>query len=198
MKKYTGSSPLARGLPPRPTAPGSSGGIIPARAGFTPLERELEPGERDHPRSRGVYPRGRGGRAGARGSSPLARGLRRWNVNLNPVKGIIPARAGFTHAAEAGEQEHGDHPRSRGVYAVDQHAVHRASGSSPLARGLPAEFEVHRVHTGIIPARAGFTMAMNVYLPVHGDHPRSRGVYRPVRLLLDALEGSSPLARGLR
>ena len=137
MKKYTGSSPLARGLPPRPTAPGSSGGIIPARAGFTPLERELEPGERDHPRSRGVYPRGRGGRAGARGSSPLARGLRSGSACCTSCFRIIPARAGFTGRVRGPPCSYRDHPRSRGVYYGDERLSACSRGSSPLARGLP-------------------------------------------------------------
>ena len=72
---YGGSSPLARGLPPRPTAPGSSGGIIPARAGFTVGLSRLRSLRSDHPRSRGVYNEWEPSRDAALGSSPLARGL---------------------------------------------------------------------------------------------------------------------------
>ena len=71
----TGSSPLARGLRPRPTRPHSGRGIIPARAGFTTRPAGSRTGGGDHPRSRGVYPTL--GRHTDRvvGSSPLARGL---------------------------------------------------------------------------------------------------------------------------
>ena len=50
---------------------------------------------------------------------------------------------------------------------------------------------------GIIPARAGFTVAVT---PPHGpcgDHPRSRGVYSDSPRTPATLSGSSPLARGL-
>ena len=51
---------------------------------------------------------------------------------------------------------------------------------------------------GIIPARAGFTrVALNEFSLVQ-DHPRSRGVYTGAIKHLDAIGGSSPLARGLR
>ena len=51
-------------------------------------------------------------------------------------------------------------------------------GSSPLARGLLAGALLRPVESGIIPARAGFTI---MAIP-----------------LFDAVQGSSPLARGLR
>ena len=92
-----GSSPLARGLrvqvedldpPPR---------IIPARAGFTGIFEAFEGPGRDHPRSRGVYASPRGPPRHHRGSSPLARGLHARRRLPPPPRGIIPARAGFTH-----------------------------------------------------------------------------------------------------
>ena len=51
---------------------------------------------------------------------------------------------------------------------------------------------------GIIPARAGFTTYWQMKETYIRDHPRSRGVYKPRSPCLDALKGSSPLARGLR
>ena len=51
-----GSSPLARGLPHHWWRPAAMAGIIPARAGFTPVGSARRRSERDHPRSRGVYP----------------------------------------------------------------------------------------------------------------------------------------------
>ena len=50
---------------------------------------------------------------------------------------------------------------------------------------------------GIIPARAGFTTAASMRFRLDGDHPRSRGVYRPNCQQVPAVQGSSPLARGL-
>ena len=92
-----GSSPLARGLPARPTrAPQTAHGssplarglrrrrgerpsrfrIIPARAGFTAFELVIIGLIPDHPRSRGVYVTVGQASMVPGGSSPLARGLR--------------------------------------------------------------------------------------------------------------------------
>ena len=49
----------------------------------------------------------------------------------------------------------------------------------------------------IIPARAGFTLLDMFSSPSETDHPRSRGVYGPVRVNIHSEIGSSPLARGL-
>ena len=70
-----GSSPLARGLPPRRSGAERNVGIIPARAGFTRPMRSTDCASTDHPRSRGVYPRSSALPMTAAGSSPLARGL---------------------------------------------------------------------------------------------------------------------------
>ena len=93
-----GSSPLARGLPPRDLASLTRRRIIPARAGFTALWRGPAGPHPDHPRSRGVYMIASAHMGSRRGSSPLARGLpgiRRWRRRRS---GIIPARAGFTRS----------------------------------------------------------------------------------------------------
>ena len=71
-----GSSPLARGLRLRWPGQGSDGGIIPARAGFTPTHVLRHAHYSDHPRSRGVYLRWAWRLSWSYGSSPLARGLR--------------------------------------------------------------------------------------------------------------------------
>ena len=70
-------------------------------------------------------------------------------------------------------------------------------GSSPLARGLPPPL-VHDFRiTGIIPARAGFTIVDQIKPALTEDHPRSRGVYSISVPTDSLLGGSSPLARGL-
>ena len=50
---------------------------------------------------------------------------------------------------------------------------------------------------GIIPARAGFTVASEFCSLRARDHPRSRGVYFNPGLDTELGQGSSPLARGL-
>ena len=173
-----GSSPLARGLPSENPRPSRGGGIIPARAGFTPASRMLAWYSPDHPRSRGVY---------------HARTRRR----THPER-IIPARAGFTDDLSEHDRAVGDHPRSRGVYAYWRFRSRPAAGSSPLARGLlPVITAIPRMMR-IIPARAGFTSPSSPTSTSGSDHPRSRGVYRAVAPASVSSGGSSPLARGLQ
>ena len=104
--------------------------------------------------------------------SPLARGLRDGLQVVDELRGIIPARAGFTSSSPARSRTHGDHPRSRGVYMLPSTLSRVWCGSSPLA------------------FRKRVTMSR--------DHPRSRGVYLLVASEASIACGSSPLARGLR
>ena len=171
---------LSRIIPARAPRGLSCPRIIPARAGFTGPGSPRRRSGPDHPRSRGVYRwRGRGA-IGSPGSSPLARGLPVAEVPAGGHVRIIPARAGFTPPRPPSAPRSGDHPRSRGVYLGP--AAHDAPvrGSSPLARGLPdaavaraGRTEDHPrsrgvyvreaarlpARAGIIPARAGFTLA---------------------------------------
>ena len=192
-----GSSPLARGLLPAARRRPHRRRIIPARAGFTRIPRQEPAPARDHPRSRGVYCfathlTGSGG-----GSSPLARGLRNLMIPIMINNRIIPARAGFTGRDRRLQVGARDHPRSRGVYVSRQSSSRTASGSSPLARGLPFEGGDDVDEDGIIPARAGFTHHHLGGRRRKPDHPRSRGVYPEVWAASILENGSSPLARGL-
>ena len=152
----------------------------------------------DHPRSRGVYGARRATRGFGSGSSPLARGLLAAGGGRRALRGIIPARAGFTFLRERGHAGAPDHPRSRGVYHNERAFLAEAIGSSPLARGLRGLSVAFRGRRRIIPARAGFTAPCTRPRGRPRDHPRSRGVYEHMVPLQQALEGSSPLARGLR
>ena len=91
-----------------------------------------------------------------------------------------------------------DHPRSRGVYMQMYEEAANVEGSSPLARGLLLRLRVNSGDRGIIPARAGFTTYEMANYGEVRDHPRSRGVYAPMRVTRWPFSGSSPLARGLR
>ena len=112
--------------------------------------------------------------------------------------GIIPARAGFTVRSSRSGRAAWDHPRSRGVYILLSCGWASRQGSSPLARGLPRRGLPNRGLPRIIPARAGFTPNQPSRANPDGDHPRSRGVYRLHDVLVAIVNGSSPLARGLR
>ena len=153
-----GSSPLARGLPLTRAAVVADNGIIPARAGFTLARMSTMLSLADHPRSRGVYENSFVDVLRMCGSSPLARGLPRHNPPLCKIRGIIPARAGFTQLVSRFSRRMRDHPRSRGVYYFFRPRVVCISGSSPLARGLPVQYVAPNTTERIIPARAGFTV----------------------------------------
>ena len=193
----TGSSPLARGLRAPDACNDLKSRIIPARAGFTRLQRPEVTRDRDHPRSRGVYGEAERARGRPSGSSPLARGLPHHREGRGRGAGIIPARAGFTPDGDRLEDVRRDHPRSRGVYTAGGGGRWRGAGSSPLARGLRAGVASRRRARGIIPARAGFTVLGQAVHDDPEDHPRSRGVYGYAMYKTYLAEGSSPLARGL-
>ena len=120
------------------------------------------------------------------GSSPLARGLRQILHELDEAARIIPARAGFTVVIMIVAAEYWDHPRSRGVYNGGRPSLSRTLGSSPLARGLRRLTLEPAAGSGIIPARAGFTLHGRRTGFVIRDHPRSRGVYEKPALALEA------------
>ena len=132
------------------------------------------------------------------GSSPLARGLRPGRSDSGGAPRIIPARAGFTASSGRWLELPGDHPRSRGVYRMVLSEQSKRDGSSPLARGLRAIIGPGEVVRGIIPARAGFTAPACLAAAPAADHPRSRGVYLAWNFAALRIQGSSPLARGLR
>ena len=132
------------------------------------------------------------------GSSPLARGLQLAEAGARNIIRIIPARAEFTNQYASTETRTGDHPRSRGVYDRAKSYAGRATGSSPLARGLPKNSNSFNTQLRIIPARAGFTDSSRSRSTAWWDHPRSRGVYPERKSEAVYGQGSSPLARGLR
>ena len=192
-----GSSPPARGLQRGGVVLIVGPRIIPARAGFTPRVVGLQVGPGDHPRPRGVYRPGRAHHHGRRGSSPPARGLRSPRCPHRSAPGIIPARAGFTGAGSNRAASSADHPRPRGVYAEAYEVLTDPAGSSPPARGLPTVSRRCRSTSGIIPARAGFTLYLDFERGTLPDHPRPRGVYPPYPRTEAVARGSSPPARGL-
>ena len=155
----SGSSPLARGSPHGPPHRQPGRGIIPARAGFTLVSACRSGVSGDHPRSRGVHGGGWGDGVAGLGSSPLARGSLLHREVGRSVDRIIPARAGFTSPTPAAAPSPSDHPRSRGVHSGFDVRAFLGGGSSPLARGSQEPHSGQQRPSGIIPARAGFTLA---------------------------------------
>ena len=91
-----------------------------------------------------------------------------------------------------------DHPRSRGEYLHRAPVRGRASGSSPLSRGIPTRYTLPSAAGGIIPALAGNTERLIAAIRRISDHPRSRGEYIVLSAGFFANLGSSPLSRGIR
>ena len=109
-----GSSPLTRGKLGCPIPPAARGGLIPAHAGKTALEKNGAYTGKAHPRSRGENRRERHTRSNGAGSSPLTRGKpRHWRAHHRPPR-LIPAHAGKTAAWDITADGFTAHPRSRG------------------------------------------------------------------------------------
>ncbi len=171
-------------------------GLIPARAGRTPIPARSTRGTRAHPRSRGEDGPGARPAHPDWGSSPLARGGHRRERRGPRARGLIPARAGRTWGVIEENWSGRAHPRSRGEDG-SSHALHTSrSGSSPLARGGRTAPHLHRCGAGLIPARAGRTAWSARCRPGRGAHPRSRGEDTPTAATPAHGWGSSPLARG--
>ena len=173
-----GIIPARAGFTPVSTRMRTLSRIIPARAGFTSSTSRAPSSPADHPRSRGVYGGVHCCSSVGQGSSPLARGLQVCGREAAGRPGIIPARAGFTSGSSTRSTAAWDHPRSRGVYRMPEPSGRGRPGSSPLARGLRGCRFMAHVDGRIIPARAGFTGRDGPAWP--------------------CTRGSSPLARGLR
>ena len=191
-----GSSPHARGTPPRMITISTRRGIIPACAGNTPCVISRICVMRDHPRMRGEHLGRMNVAMCGQGSSPHARGTLALRGGLRHLAGIIPACAGNTRFASLAYWVPRDHPRMRGEHVGLWCADDTIRGSSPHARGtLDVECGGQRLH-GIIPACAGNTRQPAGTTPRSWDHPRMRGEHTPVGWKDAEPLGSSPHARG--
>ena len=193
-----GSSPHTRGLQADGGLVGVVRGIIPAHAGFTQSEEKPRQHGQDHPRTRGVYGGARWCARCHAGSSPHTRGLLRGGLGPGMSLRIIPAHAGFTEDVDVAADPAADHPRTRGVYQQARIQEEHGEGSSPHTRGLRTVGQGRSRRTGIIPAHAGFTQRAGLVVTRDRDHPRTRGVYSPVRSARTWAGGSSPHTRGLQ
>ena len=152
-----GSSPLTRGAPEALHDPQDANRIIPAHAGCTQAPWPSSLRGRDHPRSRGVHTSWTPSPPPETGSSPLTRGAQADLAVSSDDEGIIPAHAGCTTPPPTRPRTDSDHPRSRGVHAVQRRE--------------------HPEGRRIIPAHAGCTRTPGSRSRRTRDHPRSRGVH---------------------
>ena len=157
LRTGAGSSPLARGPRRCRRHLHATAGLIPARAGTTILSPRASAEIGAHPRSRGDHARRVLVRLLVQGSSPLARGPLFARGRSGRRSGLIPARAGTTFSARFSSFASRAHPRSRGDHGRAGKTPDTPPGSSPLARGPPANKRLVIAPDGLIPARAGTT-----------------------------------------
>ena len=150
-------------------------GIIPAYAGSTNTNRTRTHDKRDHPRIRGEHIFQKVLNRRDLGSSPHTRGALRGPISRGPHRGIIPAYAGSTDCAEWVGTMTRDHPRIRGEHCSKISARWPARGSSPHTRGARSMLFSSGLGSGIIPAYAGSTPAVDTHGSRSRDHPRIRG-----------------------
>ena len=157
-----GSSPLARGTRLHIERHALGHGLIPARAGNTPLCVRWACPSWAHPRSRGEHTSAAAGSSPVRGSSPLARGTLLTIFDGLKAVGLIPARAGNTMGLTSSSYAARAHPRSRGEHPRITPRAAASGGSSPLARGTQSHSRCGERRPGLIPARAGNTAILIV------------------------------------
>ena len=135
---------------------------------------------------------------GPTGSSPRARGARpgAHGRGRGRGRGIIPACAGSTCRRACPCAATRDHPRVRGEHKRLIRHDPPGHGSSPRARGAPAQADALGEGRGIIPACAGSTVAVSGAGPEPADHPRVRGEHCRMNRPSRSITGSSPRARG--
>ena len=159
QKPQTGSSPRVRGAVGGKISALSFFGIIPARAGssFAPSCSRIA--GRDHPRACGEQPRYRAARDTLSGSSPRVRGAVLAKLGIELADGIIPARAGSSPLRLGRSPPSRDHPRACGEQDMDSMFNEYRVGSSPRVRGAVKTPSLNIGNSGIIPARAGSSLA---------------------------------------
>ena len=115
-----------------------------------------------------------------------------------PRRRIIPAYAGSTSPAPAGQGPAPDHPRIRGEHESSTSRSRPSPGSSPHTRGAPRDVPPENIDIGIIPAYAGSTRTSPTGSARSRDHPRIRGEHTIDDRRRILTNGSSPHTRGAR
>ena len=86
----------------------------------------------------------------------------------------------------------------RGEYVLLTSFALSIQGSPPLARGIRERNLISSSALRITPACAGNTYTVYIGIREFWDHPRLRGEYLKCTMFDEKLEGSPPLARGIR
>ena len=193
-----GSSPRMRGSPAHAAHGNNHRGIIPAHAGLTSFIFVSPFVIWDHPRACGAHLPQVLPIQVSWGSSPRMRGSQSAKALSCMTRGIIPAHAGLTDAADPCAATTWDHPRACGAHMYILHTWDKTRGSSPRMRGSLRFYPNVASTIGIIPAHAGLTLLQNPNVPNKRDHPRACGAHHIFAHLSATVVGSSPRMRGSR
>ena len=132
------------------------------------------------------------------GSSPRGRGKRDALAPGVGDPGLIPARAGKTNIAWHDPATPTAHPRAGGENHHGANRRRSRRGSSPRGRGKHLRRRRRTVVRGLIPARAGKTLASSARASWARAHPRAGGE-NLIGVAADlSAQGSSPRGRGKR
>ncbi len=151
---------------------------------------------RDHPRVRGEQNCNLGHVNLDAGSPPRARGADRRVLGEDRADGITPACAESSFPRPGPAARRPDHPRVRGEQTESTSTVTGRVGSPPRAPGADTGPCGHLRRRRITPACAGSRLRGDPCGLAGQDHPRVRGEQEPATIVLPALPGSPPRARG--
>ena len=126
------------------------------------------------------------------------RGTRRHDHRRRWLRGIIPAYAGNTSAANFEKLTIWDHPRVCGEHRMADLITITQVGSSPRMRGTRGHHAERAQDHGIIPAYAGNTVTALHRDGLMRDHPRVCGEHFVNTTGEVDKTGSSPRMRGTR
>ena len=191
-----GSSPRVRGKPREEAATIDMGGLIPARAGKTPLLHLRMLALWAHPRACGENEAGDEKGAVFEGSSPRVRGKRGRGREGRRLRGLIPACAGKTTEPTPSRENWRAHPRVCGENCTQPSPPWPLMGSSPRVRGKQEGAGGEPCRVGLIPACAGKTGSPASLTSGGRAHPRVCGENEGALRSVLARWGSSPRVRG--
>ncbi len=132
------------------------------------------------------------------GLSPLARGTRAHRPGRNVDSRFIPAGAGNTFLRLVLAFLAAVYPRWRGEHDFFEVEYGSQPGLSPLARGTRRFQRSRSPCRRFIPAGAGNTFSMPLFMPPNAVYPRWRGEHKSPTFSPLSPAGLSPLARGTR
>ena len=174
-ERSAGSSPRVRGKHRLPCLRGTNRRLIPACAGKTWNGWKTSPTCPAHPRVCGENSPASMTSSPATGSSPRVRGKRAEVEGRRRVVGLIPACAGKTPVRGGDHFKPPAHPRVCGENSSEGSKAPASQGSSPRVRGKLGGLVGYNFVWGLIPACAGKTLTLIVYLFGVWAHPRVCG-----------------------